>query len=97
MVLDCSVEKVAKKSKSASFFCILESNFSNLRIRLTITPLQPDRMTFAIHFFDGNLNLTIKRNTNDKTLIIILQSTKTTYAKCCVYDVQKYVKNIYLD
>ena len=44
---------------------------------------------------DGNLNRTIKRNTNDKTLIIILQLIKTTYAKCCVYDVKKiYEKHI---
>ena len=33
-------------------------------------------MTFAINLFDANLNRTIKRNTNDKTLIIILQSLK---------------------
>ena len=54
-------------------------------------------MTFAIDLSDGNLNRTIKRDTNDKTLIIILQSIKTTYAKCCVYDMKKYMKNIYLD
>ena len=29
--------------------------------------------------------------------IIILLSINTTYAKCCVYDVKKYMKNIYLD
>ena len=38
-------------------------------------------MTFAIDFSNGNLNHTIKGNTNDKTLIIIFQSIKTTYAK----------------
>ena len=54
-------------------------------------------MTFAIDLSDGNVNLTIKRNTTDKALIIILQSIKSTNAKCCVYDVEKYVKNIYLD
>ena len=52
-------------------------------------------MTFAIDSFKGNLNCTIKRNTNDKTLIIILQSVKATYAKCCLYDVKKHMKNIY--
>ena len=51
-------------------------------------------MIFVIDSFDGNLNRKIKRNTNDKTLIIILHSIKTTYAKCCVYDVKKYMKNI---
>ena len=54
-------------------------------------------MTLAIDLSDGNLNRTIKRNTNDKTLIIILQSIKTTYAKCCVFDGKKYMENIYLD
>ena len=53
-------------------------------------------MTFAIDLPYGNLNRTIKRNTSDKTLIIILQSIKTTYAKYCVYNVNKYMKNIYL-
>ena len=45
---------------------------------------------------DGNLSHTIKRNTNDKTLIIIiLQLIKTAYARCCVYDVKKiYEKHI---
>ena len=86
-----------KKSKSASLFDILKSNFSNLHICLTISSLQQNRMTFAIDLSDGNLNHTIKRNTNDKTLIIILQSIKPTYAKCCIYNVKKYMKNIYLD
>ena len=55
-------------------------------------------MTFAIDLSDGNIDRTIKRNTNDKTLSkIILQSITTTYAKCCVYDVEKYMKIIYLD
>ena len=54
-------------------------------------------MTFAIDLSDGNLNRTIKRNTKDKSLIIILQSIKTTYAKCYVFDVEKYMKDIYLD
>ena len=54
-------------------------------------------MTFAIDLSDGNLNCTIKRNTNDKALIMNLQSIETTYAKSCVYDVIKYMKNIYLD
>ena len=53
-------------------------------------------MTLAIDLSDGNLNRTMKRNTNDKTLIIILQSIKTTYVKCCVFDVKKYTKTIYL-
>ena len=53
-------------------------------------------MTLAIDLSDGNLNRTMKRNTNDKTLIIILQSIKTTYVKYCVFDVKKYVKTIYL-
>ena len=65
-----------KKSKSASFFCILKSNFPNLRICLTISWLWRDRMTFAIDLSDWNLNRTIKKNTNDKTLIITLQSIK---------------------
>ena len=54
-------------------------------------------MTLAIDLSDGNLDRTIKRNTSDKTLIIILQSIKMTYAKCCVFNVKKYMENIYLD
>ena len=53
-------------------------------------------MTFAIDLSDGNLNRTIKKKTNDKTLIIILQSIKTTYTKCWVYDVKKCMENIRL-
>ena len=86
-----------KKSKAASFFRILKSDFSNLSIFLTISSLQRDHMTFAIDLSDGNLNCTIKRNTNDEALIMNLQSIETTYAKSCVYDVIKYMKNIYLD
>ena len=57
-------------------------------------------MTFAIDLSDGNLNCTIKRNTNDKTLIIILQSIKVTYAKCkkCKKIYEKYIsKLIFVD
>ena len=53
-------------------------------------------MTLAIDLSDGNLNRTIKRYTIDKTLTIILPSINTTYAKCYVFDVKKYMKNIYL-
>ena len=45
-------------------------------------------MALSIDLPDGNLNHTIKRNTSDKTLIIILESIKTTYAKCCVFDIK---------
>ena len=38
-------------------------------------------MTFAIDLCDGNLNRKIKIETNDKTLIIILQYIKANYAK----------------
>ena len=74
--------------------------FRKLKEIGVLRPIFPDYIISCDYDFlwlDGNLNRTIKRKTNDKTLIIILQSIKTTYAECCVYDVKKYMKNIYLD
>ena len=88
---------------SSLYFCVLQcfsTYFRKLKEIGVLRPIFPDYIISCDYDFlwlDGNLNRTIKRKTNDKTLIIILQSIKTTYAECCVYDVKKYMKNIYLD